>query len=82
MIAKTKLNMVEVLTSKALICSNISHDKLVLVKYLLKEFDDMKKEIKNSSNIKVFDIIKKILYLLYQHNKITKKIGNNLIKSL
>ena len=26
--------------------------------------------------------IRQILYLLYQHNKITKKVYNNLIKSL
>ena len=35
----------------------------------------------NSSN-KLKNEIKKILYLLYQHNKITKKINENLIKSL
>ena len=35
----------------------------------------------NSSN-KLKNEIKQILYLLYQHNKITKKINKNLIKSL
>ena len=35
----------------------------------------------NSSN-KLKNEIKQILYLLYQHNKITKKINENLIKSL
>ena len=34
----------------------------------------------NSHNLK--NEIRKILYLLYQHNKITKKVYNNLIKSL
>ena len=34
----------------------------------------------NSRNFK--NEIKQILYLLYQHNKITKKAYNNLIKSL
>ena len=35
----------------------------------------------NSSN-KLKNEIRQILYLLYQHNKITKKINENLIKSL
>ena len=35
----------------------------------------------NSSN-KLKNEIKQILYLLYQHNKIAKKINENLIKSL
>ena len=43
---KSKLNSIEVLISKALINSNISHDESVL----LKEFYDMKEEIKNSNN--------------------------------
>ena len=45
--AKTKLNSIEVLISKALIDLNISHDEFVLVNNVLKEFDDMKEEIKN-----------------------------------
>ena len=31
----------------ALIDSNISHDELVLVNNVLKEYDDMKEELKN-----------------------------------
>ena len=45
--AKTKLNSIEVLISKALIDLNISHDEFILVNNVLKEYDDMKKEIKN-----------------------------------
>ena len=45
--AKTKLNSIEVLISKALIDLNISHDEFVLVNNVLKEFDDMKEENKN-----------------------------------
>ena len=40
LLAKSKLDSIEVLISKALIDSNISHD----------EFYDMKEEIKNSNN--------------------------------
>ena len=37
----------EVLISKALINSNTSHDELVLVNNILKQYDNMKKEIRN-----------------------------------
>ena len=47
MLAKTKLNSIEVLISKALINSYISHDELVLVNNVLKEYDDMKEENEN-----------------------------------
>ena len=35
----------------------------------------------NNSN-KLKNEIRQVLYLLYQHNKITKKVYNNLMKSL
>ena len=50
MLAKSKLNSIEVLISKALIDSNISHDEFVLINNVLKEFYDMKEEIQNSNN--------------------------------
>ena len=40
----------KVLISKALINSNISHDEFVLINNVLKEFHDMKEEIKNSKD--------------------------------
>ena len=46
MFAKSKLSSLEVLISKALIDSNISHDEFVLIN-VIKEYDDMKEEIKN-----------------------------------
>ena len=42
-LAKTKLNSIEVLISKALIDLYISHDEFVLVNNVLNEYDDMKK---------------------------------------
>ena len=45
--AKSKLNSIEVLTSKALIDSVINHDEFVLINNVLKEYNEMKKEIKN-----------------------------------
>ena len=50
LLAKFKLNGKEVLISKALVDSNISHDEFVLINKVMKEFYDMKEEIKNSSN--------------------------------
>ena len=47
LLAKSKLNSIEVLISKALIDSNISHDEFVLINNVLKESEKMKEEIKN-----------------------------------
>ena len=48
--AKAPLNRINVLISRALIDSNISHHEFVLINNVLKEFCDMKEEIKNSNN--------------------------------
>ena len=58
MLAKSKLNIIEVSISKALIDSNISHDKFVLIYNVLKEFYDMKEEIKYSNINKSLNYIK------------------------
>ena len=42
LLAKSKLNSVEVLISKVLIDSNISHDEFALINNVLKEYDSMK----------------------------------------
>ena len=47
MLAKAKLNSIELLISKALIDLNISHNQYVLMINVLKECDDIKEEIKN-----------------------------------
>ena len=44
------MNSIEVLISKVLIDSNISHDEYVLINNVLKEFYDMKEELKNSND--------------------------------
>ena len=49
-LAKSKLNSIEVLISKALNDSNISHDGFVLINNVLKELYDMKEEIKHSND--------------------------------
>ena len=47
MFQKTKLNSIKILISKTLIDANISHHEFVLMNNVLKEFHDMKEEIKN-----------------------------------
>ena len=47
MLAKSKLNSMEVLISKVLIDLSISHDEFVLMNSVLKEIYDVKKEIKS-----------------------------------
>ena len=48
MLAKSKLNSIKIVISKALIDSNISHAVSFLKNNVLKEYDNMKEEIKNS----------------------------------
>ena len=48
--AESKLNNIEISISKALIDSNIIHDEFVLINNMLKEFYDIKEEIKNPNN--------------------------------
>ena len=50
LLAQSKLNNIEVLISKALIDSVISHDEFVLIYNVQKENDEMKQEITKSNN--------------------------------
>ena len=47
LLGKDKLNTIEVLISKTLIDSYISHDEFVSVNDVLRDYNEMKKEIKN-----------------------------------
>ena len=47
LLGKSKLNSIKVLISEALIDSNISHDEFVLINNVLKEYNEIKEEIKN-----------------------------------
>ena len=53
LLTKSKLNSLEILISKALIDSNISHEEFVLINNALKEYDNMKEEIKRVQHLKV-----------------------------
>ena len=50
LVGKTKLNAIAILVSKALIDSCISHDEFVSVNNMLREYNEMKEEIKKSWN--------------------------------
>ena len=47
LLAKANLNSIEVLISKASTDLSISRDEFVLMNNVLKEYDEMKQEIKN-----------------------------------
>ena len=67
MIAKSKLNSIEALTSKILIDSNISHDEFFSINNALKEFYDIKEEFQNSNNKeKIVGVVEKILKVKMQ----------------
>ena len=50
LLAKSKLNSIEVLISKTLNDLNITHDEFLLINNVLKEFYDIKEKIKNFDN--------------------------------
>ena len=45
MLGKDKLNTIEVLTSKSIVDSFVSHDEFVSVNIVLREYNEIKKEI-------------------------------------
>ena len=61
MLAKTKLNTIEITVSRALFDLFISLDKFVSVSNLLREYNDMNEEIKNQKSHQRFIYI----YIMY-----------------
>ena len=51
LLGKTKLDTIRNIISKVLIDSYISHDKFVSVNYVLKEYNEMIKEIKHPETL-------------------------------
>ena len=47
LLAKSKLNRIEVFISNALTESNVILDEFILINNVLKKYDDMKEETKN-----------------------------------
>ena len=74
LLTKSKLNSMEALISKNLTDSNVNHDEFVLINNLLKEFYDMKKEIKTSNNKQKFKLYIKQCYLIAWSVEIIQKV--------
>ena len=74
MFAKSKLNSIEVLISKALIDLNISLDEFVFINNVLKQYDDTKEELyKLIQFIQGFSLfIKKCYHVVWSVEKIEK----------
>ena len=74
LLAKTKLNSIEILISKTLIDSYISHGETISINNVLQEYDEKKKKKKSTILTKnVFDVIKKnsnIKCLMFTKNKL------------
>ena len=66
LLAKSKLNSIEVLIFKALIDSNISHDGFVLINNLLKQYDNMKKSKQINTRYQINEIVDKFLLVQYK----------------
>ena len=57
LLAKSKLNSIEVLVSKSLIDLVVSHDEFVLISNVLKEYNELKEEIKVKDLISLSKIL-------------------------
>ena len=81
MLAKTKLNSIEII--KALIDSNICHDEFILINNLLKEYDDVKEEIQDlklKQFIKDFSVFIKQCYFYWRFWSIYKTVLMHYLK--
>ena len=58
MLAKFKLDTVEVLIFKALIDAYVNHDEFSSVNNVLRDYHEMKKEFKNPQNVVEYTITK------------------------
>ena len=64
MLAKFQLNTIEVLISKALTDSDISHGEIFSVNNVLEKYNNMKEKIKNLKSIdsdNIFDTVNNII---------------------
>ena len=54
LLGKTRLDTIEVLSSKALINSHIFHNKFVSVNNVLRKYNEMKEEINNAETLEEY----------------------------
>ena len=79
MLAKFKLNGIDVLISKALSDSDVSHDEFVQISNVLKEFYNMKEEIKNSNDKQTIN--KRMLSYCLKCRKNTESKKTNVLRT-
>ena len=80
-LAKYKLNSREFLISKALIDSVINHDEFVLINNVLKKYNKMKEEIKNSNKKKVWNIYKTMLCYSLKYRESVENKNPEVVKT-
>ena len=78
MLAKSKLSSIEVLVFKTLIDSVISHDKFVLKNNVLKEYNEIKEEIKKFKDLSSSSKILVYLSLFWFDQRINNWLRENL----
>ena len=78
MLAKSKLSSIEVLVFKTLIDSVISHDKFVLKNNVLKEYNEIKEEIKKFKDLSSSSKILVYLSLSWFDQRINNWLRENL----
>ena len=64
LLAKSKLSSIEGLIYKPIVDSSISHDEFLLINNVVKEFYNMKEEIKNCNNKYKFKLYIKQCHLI------------------
>ena len=79
MLAKSKLKSIEVLISKALIDSVISHDEFILINNVLKEYNDIKEDL--IKFIKDFSLFIKQCYRILKYRKNTESKNKKIAKT-
>ena len=77
MLAKTKLNIPQVLVSKALIDLYINHDKFSSVKNVLTEYNKIKEKIKNAENAAEYTNLTLLIQAEKGIKSVVKTIADN-----
>ena len=72
LLTKTKLQTIKVLISKALVDLYIKHDKFVSVRNVLREYNELKEEIKNPRNAIEYTILKRWNHIVSVVTKILR----------
>ena len=80
LLAKSKLNRIEVLTYKNLIDLNISHGEFILIKEynVFKEYNEMKEETNHASDLRPLVVILKVK--IFQNKELAEQLHKPVIR--